>query len=73
MTKVLKLIFKNADGKDSVIILHNPKEVDADTVKGVMQKVIDANIFDKLGVNLYTAIVGAKYYSTESTPIFEAE
>ncbi len=31
MTKVLKLIFKDENGKDTVIVLHNPKDVDADT------------------------------------------
>lgn len=73
MTKVLKLIFKNGDGKESVIVLHNPKDVDADTAKAVMQKIVDTNIFEKTGLNLYATIVGAKYYETQSTPIFNAE
>lgn len=72
MTKVLKLIFKNGDGKESVIVLHNPKDVDADTAKAVMQKIVDTNIFEKDGLNLYATIVGAKYYETQSTPIFNA-
>ena len=50
MNKVLKLIFTNSKGKTSVITLHNPKSVDADTAKAAMQKVIDANIFDNSGI-----------------------
>ena len=73
MNKVLKLIFTNSKGKTSVITLHNPKSVDADTAKATMQKVIDANIFDNADINPYATIVGAKYYETQSTPIFEAE
>lgn len=73
MTKVLKLIFKNGDGKESVIVLHNPKDVDADTAKAVMQKIVDTNIFEKDGLNLYATIVGAKYYETQNTPIFNAK
>ena len=72
MTKVLKLIFKDENGKDTVIVLHNPKDVDADTAKSVMQKIVDANIFEKAGLNLCATIVGAKYYETQSTPIFNA-
>lgn len=59
MTKVLKLIFKDENGKDTVIVLHNPKDVDADTAKSVMQKIVDANIFEKAGLNLYATIGGA--------------
>ncbi len=73
MTKVLKLIFKDENGKDTVIVLHNPKDVDADTAKSVMQKIVDANIFEKTGLNLYATIVGAKDYETQSTPIFNAK
>lgn len=50
MNKVLKLIFTNSKSKTSVITLHNPKSVDADTAKAAMQKVIDANIFDNSGI-----------------------
>lgn len=41
--------------------------------KSVMQKIVDANIFEKAGLNLYATIVGAKYYETQSTPIFNAK
>ncbi|WP_241010039.1 DUF2922 domain-containing protein [Lactobacillus helveticus] len=68
-----KINFYNSKGKTSVITLHNPKNVDADTAKAAMQKVIDANIFDNADINPYATIVGAKYYETQSTPIFEAE
>ena len=41
--------------------------------KSVMHKIVDANIFEKAGLNLYATIVGAKYYETQSTPIFNAK
>ncbi len=43
MKKVLKLTFKNSQGKTNVITIANPKEdLTAETVKDSMQKIADS-------------------------------
>ena len=36
-----------------------------------MQKIVDADSFEKNGVKVYAKVVGANYYSTQSDDIFE--
>lgn len=72
MKKVLKLKFKTAEGKTSMITVRYPKEdLSADVVKSAMQKIVDADAFEKDGVKVYAKVVGAEYYTTQADDIFE--
>lgn len=72
MKKVLKLKFKTAENKNAVITVRYPKEnLSSDVVKAAMQKIVDADSFEKNGVKVYAKVVGANYYSTQSDDIFE--
>lgn len=72
MKKVLKLKFKTAENKNAVITVRYPKEdLSSDVVKAAMQKIVDADSFEKNGVKIYAKVVGANYYSTQSDDIFE--
>ena len=72
MKKVLKLKFKTAENKNAVITVRYPKEdLSSDVVKAAMQKIVDADSFEKNGVKVYAKLVGANYYSTQSDDIFE--
>lgn len=70
-TKVLKLTFTNGEGKNSSISLANPKEgLTEDQVKTAMEQIVSSNAFGKWGVKKFAAVVGAKYYTTQSDAIF---
>ena len=72
MKKVLKIKFKTAENKNAVITVRYPKEdLSSDVVKAAMQKIVDADSFEKNGVKVYAKVVGANYYSTQSDDIFE--
>ena len=72
MKKVLKLKFKTGENKNAVITVRYPKEdLSSDVVKAAMQKIVDADSFEKNGVKVYAKVVGANYYSTQSDDIFE--
>ena len=72
MKKVLKLKIKDENGKTTVISIANPKlDLSLDVVKASMQKIVDADSFEKNGVKVYAKVVGANYYSTQSDDIFE--
>ena len=72
MKKVLKLKFKTAENENAVITVRYPKEdLSSDVVKAAMQKIVDADSFEKNGVKVYAKVVGANYYSTQSDDIFE--
>lgn len=74
MKKVLKLTFKNSEGKTNVITISNPKEdLTAETVKDSMQKIADSKAFVQAGVELYASVEGAHYYTTQSDAVFDAE
>lgn len=73
-TKVLKLTFKNSKGKKSNLTIQNPKDgLDENTVKTAMQGIVDANVFEKEEINLYSSVVSAKYYTMQSDSIFTTE
>ena len=36
-----------------------------------MQKIVDADSFEKNGVKVYAKVVGAEYYTTQTDDIFE--
>ena len=74
MKKVLKLKFKDENGKTTVISIANPKlDLSSDVVKASMQKIVDAGNFNKDGVRLYASVASAQYYTTQSDDIFDAE
>ena len=74
MKKVLKLKFKDENGKTTVISIANPKlDLSLDVVKASMQKIVDAGNFNKDGVRLYASVAGSQYYTTQSDDIFDAE
>lgn len=70
-TKVLKLTFVSAEGKNTSLSIANPKaDLAQDTVKAAMEKIVAAGAFSKEGVNKFVGVVGAKYYTTQSDAIF---
>ncbi|KAA8792355.1 DUF2922 domain-containing protein [Lactobacillus crispatus] len=74
MKKVLKLKFKTAENKTSMITVRYPKEnLAADVVKAAMQKIVDAAAFEKDGVAIYAKVVGAEYYTTQTDDIFASD
>ena len=74
MKKVLKLTFKNSQGKTNVITIANPKEnLDAQVVKDSMQKIADSKAFVQADIELYASVEGAHYYTTQSDAVFDAE
>ena len=57
MKKVLKLKFKDENGKTTVISIANPKlDLSSDVVKASMQKIVDTGNFNKDGVKLYASV-----------------
>ena len=70
-TKVLKLTFVNAEGKNTSLSIANPKgDLAEDTVKAAMDEIVAAGAFSKDGVNKFVGVIGAKYYTTQSDAIF---
>ena len=73
-TKVLKLTFENSKGRKNSLTIQKPKNgLDEATVKAAMQKIADADVFEKEEISLYHKVVGAKYYTTDSEEIFTTE
>ena len=74
MKKVLKLKFKTAEGKTSMITVRYPKQdLSSETVKSAMQKIVVAAAFEKDGVAIYAKVVGAEYYTTQTDDIFASD
>lgn len=72
--KVLKLSFKNQKDKTKTITIANPKEgLSKEVVQDAMSKIVAAKAFSKEKVELYTSVDSAKYYTTQSDEIFDAE
>ena len=72
--KVLKLNFKNPKDKTKTITIANPKEgLSKEVVQDAMSKIVAAKVFSKEEVELYTSVDSAKYYTTQSDEIFDAE
>lgn len=71
MKKVLKLKFKNSDGKNVVLTVRYPREdLKKEDVKAAMQKLVDSKAFSKDEVYPYAEVVSASYYTTQSDDIF---
>ena len=72
--KVLKLNFKNQKGKTKTITIADPKDgLSKEVVQASMAKIVDAKAFSKEEVEIYTSVDSAKYYTTQSDQIFDAE
>lgn len=70
--KVLHLVFKGSLGKRHTIKV--PYAVDgltAETVKGVMDKIVATKLFAKDGEELYAFPVSAKYVTTTEEAVLE--
>lgn len=71
-TQELKLTFKTSEGKTKSLSLEKPKDnLEQATVEAAMQKVVEANIFEKAGAKLFNTIVGAEYVKRTITPVFK--
>ena len=72
--KVLKLNFKNQKDKIKTITIANPKEgLSKEVVQDAMTKIAATKAFTKDEVVLYDSVDSAKYYTTQSDEIFDAE
>ena len=70
-TKVLKLTFTDENNNNTTMVIANPKEgLTQEKVQAAMDKIVAAKAFSRLGVNKFNAVVGAKYYTTQSDAIF---
>ncbi|MGL4453687.1 MAG: DUF2922 domain-containing protein [Sarcina sp.] len=66
---VLKMNFKNEEGKQSTITLKNIKEsLDAEAVEAAMDSIVNQNIFSSAGGNLVSK-VDAEIVETTVTPV----
>lgn len=71
--KQLQMTFKNSEGKKINLTLSNLKQdLDAVTVKGAMQTIVDSKLFVKEDVSLYAELVGANYVERTVTSLFTA-
>lgn len=74
MKKVLKLSFKNEKNKTKTITIADPKDgLSKEVVQNAMSNIVEAKAFSKDEVNLYAAVDGAKYYTTQSDEIFDTD
>ena len=72
--KVLKLNFKNQKDKIKTLTIANRREVlSKEVVQYEISKIVEAKAFSKEEVELYTSVDSAKYYTTQSDEIFDAE
>lgn len=70
-TKVLNLTFTDENNNNTTMVIANPKEsLTQEKVQAAMDKIVAAKVFSRLGVNKFNAVVGAKYYTTQSDAIF---
>ncbi|MGL5617160.1 MAG: DUF2922 domain-containing protein [Sarcina sp.] len=66
---ILKMNFKNEEGKQSTITLKNIKEsLDSETVEAAMDAIVNQNIFSSAGGNLVSK-VDAEIVETTVTPV----
>ncbi len=69
MTKTLEMVFRNADGKETVISLADPREdVTKDEVDTVMQDIVAKNIFSTKGGDL-VQVVDARIRTRDSVSL----
>lgn len=74
MSTKLELCFKTGEGKSKTIGINQPvMDLDSAVVEAAMQKVVDQNMFEKEGVNLFESIKGARYVTRTVDELFETE
>lgn len=74
MSTKLELRFKTGEGKSKTLGISQPvMGLDSEVVEAAMQKVVDQNMFEKEGVNLFESIKGARYVTRTVDELFETE
>lgn len=74
MSTTLELRFKTGEGKSKTLGISQPvMDLDSAVVEAAMQKVVDQNMFEKEGVNLFESIKGARYVTRTVDELFETE
>lgn len=74
MSTKLELRFKTGEGKSKTLGISQPvMDLDSAVVEAAMQKVVDQNMFEKEGVNLFESIKGARYVTRTVDELFETE
>ncbi|MGY4105505.1 DUF2922 domain-containing protein [Ignavigranum ruoffiae] len=71
VTNTLELLFKDTSGRSNKIVVVAPVEdLDQETAQGVMQTIVDANLFTRTGQDLHASIDGARYVTRKVEEIF---
>lgn len=74
MATKLELRFKTGEGKSRTIGIDQPvMDLDSASIEAAMQTIIDQNMFEKEGVNLFNTIKGARYVTRTVADVFETE
>lgn len=72
MAKILKMKFKTAEGKTSILSLRHAREGIPDAeVRDAMKTISEANIYEKDGVDLYVKPIAAYYSETTTDQVFD--
>lgn len=72
--KTLNLSFKGSLGKGhSLKLKYANDQLDEDTVRNAMQKIVDSQLFGKDDEQLYLRVASAKYITTTDEPIFSQQ
>lgn len=72
--KRLQLGFKTEAGKNSNFMLNYAKDnLDEDTIKQAMDKIIASKLFEKDSIQLYAKQSFAKYIERNETPVFQGK
>ena len=71
-TKTLKLTFINGENKKTSLSLPDAAEnLNEDEVRQAMDEIVQANVFNRKGVDLYTQTHSAEYIERTVTPLFD--
>lgn len=71
-TKTLKLTFMNAQNKKASLLIPDAAEdLNETEVRQAMDEIVQANVFKRKGVDLYTQTHSADYIERTVTPVFD--
>lgn len=71
-TKVLRLSFLNEEKKKKSMTLANAAgDLTAEEVRAAMDEIVQANVFEKDGVDLYKVPDSAEYIERTVSPLFD--
>lgn len=72
MTKSLELRFLTSIGKNRTLSVKDPlPDLTTEQTREAMESIVAQNMFNKDGVDLYTAVKGARYIERTVEDIFE--